>query len=250
MNINKELFIEDVKKIHLNNPEESIAFDAIQDEEVRQKLSNFIDCGDNTRISMALNEICTNLIGRTMFKLLMSRLSHGKKVKITDIGPRETGKTPIEQKGSSYGNYEVKINLNVYDRYGVGIPERQYYCLDVDDLSIKRKSIAESLFHEFTHCLHHIEDVDRYITYYEEKLSALWDNKEELRTIAGYIEPDTYDPICDNCYCLYSAPRIGRYYPRLGHIGFVQGVSPDKSLEDFCRNPTFNLAWPMKYLIE
>jgi hypothetical protein len=38
-----------------------------------------------------------------------------------------------------------------------------------------------------------------------------WDNKEERRTISGYLESDayeaddTYDPICDNCFHLYES---------------------------------------------
>jgi hypothetical protein len=243
MNFNTQLSIEDVRKVHLSN------LNTIPDDEVREKLNTFVDYEGNPRFSTALGEICTNVVGRTMFKILMLKKPSGKKLKIIDIGPREAKKCLIYQKGSSYENCEVYINLNVYDSYGVGMPERQYYCVDEGDLSIKRKSIAESLFHEVTHCLHYVEDEEKYITCYNARLSELWSDKEELRTISGYIEPDTYDPICDNCYCLYSAPRTEKYYPRLGHIGFIQGASPDKSLEDFCDNPTFNLAWPMKYIV-
>jgi hypothetical protein len=249
MNFNKELFLENTRNIHLINT------NTIPDYEVREKLNTFVDYEGNPRISTALGEICTNVVGRTMFKILMSTLPPGQKIRITNIGPMEALNPLIKQNGSSYLNYELEINLNLYDRFGIGVPERQYYCLDKDDITIKRKSIAGSIFHEFTHCLHHVEDRERYNSYVEVKLSGLWSNKEELRTIAGYVDADAYvstdtcDPICDNCYCLYGAPRIERYYPRLGHIGFIQGTSPDKSLEDFCDNPTFNLAWPMKYIV-
>jgi hypothetical protein len=84
-----------------------------------------------------------------------------------------------------------------------------------------------------------------------------WYDKEELRTISGYIEADayvstdTYDPICNNCYCLHNVPNKARYYPRIGHSGFKKGKHeiPGKGLEDFCTNPTFNLAWPSRYMI-
>jgi hypothetical protein len=206
-NFNATAFLEDANKVHLTNP------DTIPDYEVREKLNTFVDYGGNPRFSTALDEICTNVVGRTMFKMLMRKLPSGQMLKITDIGPVEALSSLSKQKGSSYENYEVKINLNVYDRYGLGIPEKQYYCIDKDDITIKLKSIAGSIFHEFTHCLHETEDATRYALYGAGAplKGNPWTDKEERRTISGYIEADvywpvdTYDPICDNCFHLYDA---------------------------------------------
>jgi hypothetical protein len=256
MFFNKTAFLEDAKKVHLL-PGEISKFESIPDEDVRDRLDTFIDYEDNPRFSAALGEICINMVGRTMFKVLMTKLPPGSRLRIIDIGPVESGTPLIDQNDSSYLNYEVKVNLNAYDRYGVGIPSRQYYCLDVDDLSIKRKSIAGSMFHEFTRCIHQVEDAERYDLYGTRSLpdgDDLWNTKEERRTISGYIEADAYapvdvyDPICDNCYSLYNAPNKARYYPRLGRWEYVESVHIDDSVEDFCKNPTFNLAWPLKYI--
>jgi hypothetical protein len=167
MSFNKELFLENTRNIHLSVPDEIGTYDAIQDENVRERLETFIDYDGNSRLSTALGELCANVVGRTMFKILIAKKPPGMRVKIIDIGPGQTrSRNPlVEQKGSSYLDYEVRINLNLYDRYGIGIPSRQYYCLNEDDITIKRKSIAGSLFHEFTHCLHETEDAKRYNSY-------------------------------------------------------------------------------------
>jgi hypothetical protein len=186
----------------------------------------------------------------------------GRKVKIINRGPAEITKELIEQKGSSYKNYEVKINPNVYDSNGIGIPERQYYCVDdKSQIVLKLKSVAGSLFHEFTHCLHHVEDPEKYVVYYDEESlpeKDPWGTKEERRTISGYTKKDEYtptdmyDPICDNCFSFCDASGSSTpYLPRAGHEGYVRGgsMTPSKELREFCKDPSFPLAWPKKYLL-
>jgi hypothetical protein len=146
----------------------------------------------------------------------------------------------------------------MYGSDGVGIPERQYYCVDADGNIIhKRKSLVGSLFHEFTHCLHHIGDGMRYCVYSgEDSLSddspsfqKLWSTREELRTISGYVAADCYtasgiyDPICDNCFELYESISKGdQCFPRVGHIGYRSDL-PDKdkeNIEELQKYITFN----------
>jgi uncharacterized protein YutD len=109
-----------------------------------------------------------------------------------------------------------------------------------------------------------VEDRARYGIAYRD-LDSLpkdnpWTNKEERRTVSGYVEKDTYalvdiyDPICDNCYSLYEDTTHKRQYiPRLGHIGYVLGEQEysDVQLQQFYAdsNKNFNLAWPMRYLL-
>jgi hypothetical protein len=79
-----------------------------------------------------------------------------------------------------------------------------------------------------------------------------WKNKEEQRTISGYVDVDTYDPICDNCFTLYdSVIEKRQYQPRLGHIGYVKGIQncPKTELLQFHETLDFNLAWPTRYLL-
>jgi hypothetical protein len=64
MNFNKELFLENTKRIHLNTPDEIRDYDSIRDEDVRGRLDTFIDYGGNPRLSAALNEVCANIVGR------------------------------------------------------------------------------------------------------------------------------------------------------------------------------------------
>jgi hypothetical protein len=91
-----------------------------------------------------------------MFTLLMMKLPPGQRLRIINIGPEEasTGDPLVDQEGSAYyhATHTVNINLNVYDRNGVGIPDRQYYCVDGNGrITLKLKSLSASIFHEFTH---------------------------------------------------------------------------------------------------
>jgi hypothetical protein len=159
-----------------------------------------------------------------MFRLLMLKKPPGAMLRIVDIGPEESGKLPVEQKGSSCFWHGININPNVYSRDGVGIQDRQYYCVDASgDITLKLKFLSGSIFHEFTHCLHYMEDAVRCSIYCDENSlpkGNLWTDREERRTIAGYIEADayetvdTFDPICDNCFYLYdSVVKSTQYCP-------------------------------------
>jgi hypothetical protein len=169
-------------------------------------------------------------------------------LRIINVGPRESRKLLIKQKGSSYLNYCVRVNLNMYDKDGVGITDRQYYCVDE---TLKLTSLASSIFHEFVHCLHHIEDAIRYDRDCHSPVPKPWDNKEELRTISGYIDPDIYDPICDNCFHLYDSVVSGRpYLPRIGHCGYKSDrPRKDVELQQFYSTSSFKLDWPKQYVI-
>jgi hypothetical protein len=79
MQFNEETFKKNVLDIHLK-PEELSIYYAIPDAEVRKKLGKFIKYGDNQRFSAALDEICENIVGRTMFMVLMTKLQIKKKL--------------------------------------------------------------------------------------------------------------------------------------------------------------------------
>jgi hypothetical protein len=257
---NKTLFLNDVKNIHLK-PDELSKFESILEKDVKKKLDEFIEY-DKALFSKALDDVCNNFVGNTMFRLLIVKMPTGQKVKIVNIGPRERNKALAEQDGSSYDNYVVEINPNVYDANGIGIPERQYYCVDErGQIVLKLKSVAGSIFHEFTHCLHHVSDLERY-TICSNKASLPkknpWGTKEERRTISGYVETDAYtpmdvyDPICDNCFNFCDAMGSStQYLPRAGHEGYVRGgsMTPSKELLEFHETPNFTIVWLKKYLL-
>ncbi|MDR0744543.1 MAG: hypothetical protein LBE97_01140 [Holosporales bacterium] len=116
---NEEAFLEDARKIH-SLPDKIL--------DVRREINKFIDY-DKTLFSKALDDICNNIVGNTMFRFLITKLPPGRRLRIIDIGPEQTriGASLIGQDGSSYLDCTVYINHNVYNSSGIGIPERQYY---------------------------------------------------------------------------------------------------------------------------
>jgi hypothetical protein len=116
---NREAFLEDVKRVHPLT-------DELPDTYARRELDNFIDY-DKLLFSKALDDICNNVVGNTMFMLLMTKKPPGMRLRIIDIGPEQarTGDPLIDQKGSSCFWHGININLNVYNSAGMGIPERQ-----------------------------------------------------------------------------------------------------------------------------
>jgi hypothetical protein len=197
---NEEAFLEDAEKIHLKSDDELSAFESVPYTDVRSRLANitlagFTDDG-KALLSKSLDDICNNVVGKTMFRLLIAKKDPSE-LTITNIASREYGQPLVKQEGSSYDDYDVWINLNVYDSSGVGIPERRYYYVDErKNITKGLKSLSGSLFHEFVHCLHDVENRIQYVTYYHSQLSGnnYWDDKEERRTISGYIEADEYEP--------------------------------------------------------
>jgi hypothetical protein len=110
-----------------------------------------------------------------------------------------------------------------------------------------------------------VEEEARYCAYsnrYSLPTDDPWENKEERRTISGYIEADTYvpgdvyDPICDNCYNLFEAIiKPAQYHPRFGHGGYRSARSLQKEkqkraeLLQFYKTLAFHLVWPKRYVI-
>jgi hypothetical protein len=139
----------------------------------------------------------------------------------------------------------VSVNLCYYDAKGIGIPGRGYYGVNSDNIiQIKGKTLVGSLFHEFTHALHDIEGSMNCTD-----LGKPWKNTEERRTISGYVNETTFDPICDNCFDLYmSLKNHSLFLPRIGHCGFEAKNVAEMLL--FCKKQPFNLAWCKRYEIE
>jgi hypothetical protein len=216
-------FTNAVKSIHLK-PNEILTYESIPDSEVRRRLDEFIDCGKNSRFSAALDEICKNLVGRTMFKVLMTKMEANgilrarSKIKIMEQDNKK--------KGSAYSEtiFGVKINFDRYEPSGVGIPEKQYYCLDkAGKIQTKLKSLVGSLFHEFCHALHdisgtHISKEKNVLCLKDTPLWKVWGNDEELRSITCFNN----DPICDHSFDLCQSILKGEsFLPRYAHnIGY------------------------------
>jgi hypothetical protein len=217
MTFNEQKFLENAQKIHLK-PEEISIYSGIPDGEIRKRLDDFVDCGGNLRFSKALDEICENLVGRTMFKLLMAKMT------LNDI-LKSRGKVRImEQDNRSEGSkychkrFAVKINFDFYDDSGIGVPERQYYCLSArNEIERKLKSMVGSMFHEFCHCLHHISKTTKEfntLCLEDSFLKKIWLDDEELRTVTCF----DHDPICDHCFdCCRSILKGNPFRPRYAH---------------------------------
>jgi hypothetical protein len=158
----------------------------------------------------ALNEICNNVVGNTLFRLLLIKMNGSRKIHLVNYN----------EDGSRFSNrdFAVKVNLSFYNYEGVGIPSRQYYCLNQDGtVSTKLKSLVGSIFHEFCHALHYVSGA----TADDTEDGSIWNNKEELRTITGHMFEKPYDPICDHVFD-YSL-NGEQFCPRYGHIGWETG---------------------------
>jgi hypothetical protein len=168
-----------------------------------------------------------------MFRRLIIELSlhkgelpPGLKIKIINLAAND--ETKNEGSRYSHTTYTVKVNLSRYNDDGTGTPERQYYCVDDNsNITTKHKSLAGSLFHEFTHCLHHIEDRKMYDLYRHSKPYTIpgdeenpWTNREERRTISGYIDDEILDPICDHMFDYFQSISKGvSFSQRYSHLG-------------------------------
>ncbi|MDR0580489.1 MAG: hypothetical protein LBG04_00005, partial [Holosporaceae bacterium] len=93
MQLNEIKFLENVQRIHLKSEELPI-YSAITDADVRVKLNKF---SKNPRFSVAIDEICANIVGRTMFKVLMTKMKkHHQTMQI------------LEHTDEKYGSYYTK----------------------------------------------------------------------------------------------------------------------------------------------
>jgi hypothetical protein len=186
---------------------------------VRKKLKDFIDYEKNPRFSKALDEICENVVGKTMFKVLMTKMMlQDKRMRICEHSNPEVG--------SCYEDNIVYINLSFYEISGVGIPDRQYYYVDEENgIKMKPKSLAGSIFHEFCHGLHDISDTymkkeNDTICLDETILGSIWTADEELCTVTCFNN----DPICDHCFDFcQSILKKYTFYPRYTHGGWNGG---------------------------
>jgi hypothetical protein len=220
---NETKFLEDVQKIHLK-PDELPIYSAISDTEVREKLKKFIIYEENPQLSAALDEICANLVGRTMFKVLMAKLKAEKK-RICVVY--------YEGDGSYYKKSTVYVNLSFYKENGEGISSRKYFYINKKGkIKTKLKSLAGSIFHEFCHGLHDVSGTEklRNILCLEgTNFSNVWGDDEELRTIACF----DHDPICDHCFDLcQSILKNESFYPRYNHQKHYREQDPLQDIEN------------------
>jgi hypothetical protein len=170
------------------------------------------------RFSKVLDEICENLVGRTMFKILITKmiLQH-KTMHITHH----------DGDGSYYEKYVVYVNLSFYKKNGEGIPSRYYFYLDgKETINTKLKTLAGSIFHEFCHALHDVSETEKtknIICQDKTDFGSLWGNDEELRTITCF----DHDPICDHCFDFcQSILKNELFRPRYTHRGYEGEKEP------------------------
>ncbi|GHT98808.1 hypothetical protein FACS1894126_4620 [Alphaproteobacteria bacterium] len=218
MQFSKDKFLAGVQTIHLKSDDVPI-YSAIKDDEVRAMLDEFVEYGKNPRFSDALDKICKNLVGVTMFKLMITKMiAKGKNMRIVSHNNQNDG--------SFYENHTVYINLSRYDKSkcDAGIESMQYYCINQEGkIENKLKSLAESIFHEFCHALHDVSETYIYkiVTICKSKgIDLVWGDDEELRTITCL----DHDPICDHCFDLCQCLMTGdSFHPRYTHKSYKIG---------------------------
>jgi hypothetical protein len=82
-NFNTAAFLGDARRVHLRVHLE--VGDTLPDIDVRERIDEFIDY-DKSLFSRALDDVCSNVVGRMMFTLLMTKKPPGQRLKITNIG--------------------------------------------------------------------------------------------------------------------------------------------------------------------
>jgi hypothetical protein len=231
MNFNTQLFIENTKRIHLATTEQSLAFGTISGSEVRHRLSEIIEMdkelmsykgpqlsnlvSHKQAFNKALDEICTNIVGNTMFKLLLVKVGRTRRIHLVNY----------DGSGSRFSSedFAVKVNLSLYDSDGIGIPSRQYYYINQDGtIGNKLKSLTGSIFHEFCHALHEVSNTkikNCTVCAKGSNMKIVWDHDEELRNITCF----NYDPICDHIFGFNQSIIKGlTFLPRYQRLAIVQ----------------------------
>ncbi|MDR3117056.1 MAG: hypothetical protein LBT98_00550 [Puniceicoccales bacterium] len=222
----EELFFEDAEKLHLTF-DESWVYSQIPDGEVRERLGEIL--AYDSAFSAVLDEICSNVVGRTLFRLLSTKAAmagKGQRLRLANRG---------DIAGSYYSrrDFAVLTNCGLFDGAGLARDGSCYYCLaEEGGIGSKPATFTATLFHEFCHALHDLEKISE-ITVAGELhrsnriLGRTWDNAEELRTITGCIYGVAQDPICDHCLDLNLALARGLpFLPRYSHKGFDAKTPP------------------------
>jgi hypothetical protein len=122
---NNQLFLNDIKNIHLNTYESTI-FSSINDRDVRSRLDSIIDI-DSTLISHnygvlnnsdideqmyrdILDNICNNIVGNTMFKILLIKMrTTNDKIHLMSYNTKK-GRSTFSQ-----GDFAVIVNLSMFE---------------------------------------------------------------------------------------------------------------------------------------
>jgi hypothetical protein len=235
MQFNEIKFSENVQKIHLN-PGKFSTYSAIPDAKVREKLEEFVKYGKNPRFSVALDEICENIVGRTMFKLLITKLQVEKELMYIK---------PYVEDGSKYKKPVIYVNLSFYEENGTGIPSRKYFYIDEKgEIKTKLKSLTGSVFHEFCHGLHDVSKTKKshnILCLKKTDFEGTWGNDEELRTITCF----EHDPICDHCFDLcQSILKNEKFLPRYSHGGCRGTAKPkEKYINCISASQKFMDGW-------
>ncbi|MDR3316950.1 MAG: hypothetical protein LBS68_02710 [Puniceicoccales bacterium] len=215
----EDTFLRDAECLHLTF-DETIVYSQIEDADVRRRLGEFVRF--DGEFEKVLDELCSNVVGRTLFRLIATKATlrrQGQKIGLFHgEGYRNLYSRP---------DFAVLTDLGMFDEGGNGLDSHQYYCINGDgEIEVRGKTLVGTLFHEFCHALHDIEQITE-ITEMGELhrsnviLGYTWDNAEELRTITGCIYGVSHDPVCDHCFDLcYSITKRLPFRPRYSHRGF------------------------------
>ena len=215
----KKKFFRDAEALHLSF-DEALVYSETEDMDVRKRTNDFVSYGPE--FAAALDEITSNVVGRTLFRFIVTKARMRRKGERIRLIPYEGSVNQY-----SIREFAVKINLRMFDVNGEGVRERQYYYVDKGGMVVpKPKTLAGTMFHEFCHALHDLERASEIaegnrLAKTNEILYWTWGSDEELRTIAGCTLGPKYDPVCDHCYELCVCVDRGRtFFPRYGHDGY------------------------------
>jgi hypothetical protein len=234
--------MEQVKTVHLTDSKVLEQYENITD--IRKEIDTFIK--HEPVFNTYLDEICSNVVGNTMMKMLVANMKKTKK----QIKLYNNYLSLVDSSFYSYGEQVISVKLCYYDKDGIGVPDRIYFGVDEKGTIVEKgKSLCRAIFHESVHALHESEDsVDK------TKLENFWHDQEERRTIAGYIDGTVFDPICENCFDMYdSLVKHIEFLPRIGHVGLIKSAGLDLEkgklkLRAFYKEQNFELDWCKIYM--
>jgi hypothetical protein len=231
LQFNTPLFEKEVEDFHLIDSEFKDKYYSITD--TRKEIDSYIKY-DNV-FSSHLDEICNNIVGNTMVKLLLVHIKNNPESKFEIENSSVENSFCLEKK-------KLYMNLSRYNSSGIkDIP--QCGINEKEEFIEKKSNITEGLFHELCHALHYISGSVKkkrttleHIYKHSQVCVSLWQgpgrNDEELYNITGFYSTETkmnFDPvncnmfgICDSCQS--GSPIIQRVFHKTFFVSILRSM--------------------------
>jgi hypothetical protein len=235
---NSKFFLRQAENLHLKNPIVLAQYKFITN--ARKELDTVMKY--DSKFSKYLDEICDNIVGNTMLKMLIANArAFNLSTLYIEIDKKDQFLPSINT---------IQINPDLYRQDGYY--QDAFYGVDRQGALVKKKlTMSDAIFHELCHAFHTYSDVAKFETDYLDVIYAgrqeekyLWTNRksdnkfeddEEMYTITGYYwnSGRCFDPISCNMFdiCKHSS-KPESITQRVFHkrIVYIQESMPTCSL--------------------